>query len=225
MFTRLKTSPGLRKGTMRRKTKLCAMLFLTGILSFSLYGEVLDHNVLPYKKNLKEKILDGEIFSESNVLSSTIDVNGKKTENQELHFTIAGLHPKSCEYALKKLSLYENYSSFLDFVKTSQYDKKIGEINFMLSHPLLPYNMRLIFKLPRIDKVGVYPFVFEQGILNNLKGNIYAINHKNRCLFFTKADWSGPHTGFPNLIFEFFSQTLAKMSMERLFRLSNTLSH
>lgn len=217
--------PRLRKGTMRRKNCLCASLFMTALLSFSLWGEELNHNVLPYKKNLKEKILEGEIFSESKVKSSSNSDKKEKNETQELHFTIAGLHPKSCSYALKKLSVYEGYSKFLDFVKESKYDEKNQEINFLLSHALLPYDMRLIFKLPRIDKEGKYSFVFEHGILKDLKGDIYAINHNNRCLFFTRADWSGPHTGFPNVIFEFFSQTLSKLSMERLFRISNTLSH
>lgn len=208
----------LRKGTMRRKNFFCCLLFMTSIVSFSLWGEELNHNVLPYKKNLKEKILEGEIFSESKVTNT-------KNETQELHFTIAGLHPKSCSYALKKLSLYEGYSKFLDFVKVSKYDEKNQEIDFLLSHVLLPYDMRLVFKLPRITDVGVYPFTFEHGILKNLKGDIYAINHNGKCLFFTKADWQGPHTGFPNIVFEFFSQTLAKLSMEKLFRISNTLSH
>lgn len=223
MITRLKTISGLRKGTMQHKKFQQTVLFFCLIASFSLYGTTLDHNVLPYKKNLKEKIFSGEIFSESKVKSSEITKDGTKEARQELHFTIAGLHPKSCEYALKKLSLYENYSQFLDFVKDSKYDEKNGEINFLLSHALLPYNMRLIFKLPRIDKVGVYPFSFEQGILKDLKGDIFVMNHNNHCLFFTKADWSGPHTGFPNIVFEFFSQTLAKISMERLFRLSSVL--
>lgn len=221
--------PVLRKGTMRCKILLCASLFMTLIVSFSLWGEELNHNVLPYKKNLKEKILEGEIFSESKVTSSSNSDKKEKptktTDTQELHFTIAGLHPKSCSYALKKLSLYEGYSKFLDFVKISKYSDQNQEIDFLLSHALLPYDMRLVFKLPRIDKEGKYPFVFEHGILKDLKGDIYAINHNGRCLFFTRADWSGPHTGFPNIVFEFFSQTLSKLSMERLFRISNTLSH
>lgn len=198
---------------------------MTSIVSFSLWGEELNHNVLPYKKNLKEKILGGEIFSESEVKSQTISEVGNKTEIQELHFSIAGLHPKSCTYALKKLSLYENFSQFLDFVKVSRYNEQEKQIDFLLSHALLPYDMRLVFKLPRIDRPGVYPFMFEHGFLKNLKGDIYAINYGNRCLFYTKADWRGPHSGIPNIVFEFFSQTLAKFSMERLFRLSSTLSH
>ena len=194
---------------------------MTLIVSFSLCAEDLNHDVLPYKKNLKEKILEGSIFSESRVKTSSIGEN----KIQELNFTIAGLHEKSCIYTLKTLSLYEGYSKFLDFVKESTYDEKTEEINFKLSHALLPYDMRLIFKLPRITKVGQYPFSFDQGILKDLKGTIYVINHKNRCLFFSKANWRGPSTGFPDLIFEFFSQTLAKLSMEKLFRISNTLGH
>lgn len=210
---------------MRRKNQLCFLLILTSIVSFSLYGADQKNNVLPYKKNLKEKIFAGEIFSESKVKSLVL-VQGPKTEEiQELHFSIAGFHQKSCEYALKKLSLYENYSKFLDFVKQSQYDEKKQEINFLLSHTLLPYDMRLIFNLPRITKEGTYPFSFDQGILKDLKGTIYVEKIDNRCLFYSVADWSGKNTKIPNVVFEFFSQTLAKMTMERLFRLSNTLSH
>lgn len=209
------------------KNKKITLFFLLIFSAYSctLFSAELDHNILPYKKNLKDKILIGELFSESRVSSKKITVNGKEKEIQELHFTIAGLHQKSCEYALKKLSLYENYSHFLDFVKTSEYDLFTSEIDFLISHTLLPYDMRLVFKLPRITTTGVYPFSFNRGLLINLKGNIYVINHNKRCLFFTKADWEGNHTGFPNVVFEFFSQTLAKISMERLFRISNTLSH
>ena len=208
---------GLRKGTMQHKIIFCFLFFF----SFSLLGEELNESILPYKKNLKEKIFEGSVFSESNVKSYKTD----QKSMQELNFTIAGLHPKSCSYALKKLSLYESYYKFLDFVKESKFDEKKGEINFLLVHPLLPYDMRLMFNLPRITKEGVYPFTFDQGILKDLKGKIYVINYKERCLFFTKADWVGPHTGFPNILFEVFSQTLSKMGMERLFRISSTLSH
>lgn len=198
------------------------MLFFTLLTcTLSLWATSNPEDVLPYKKNLKEKILKGTIFSESKVNSRIID----QKKWQELHFTIAGLHPKSCDYALKKLALYENYHQFLDFVKKSDYDSSKEEINFLLSHILLPYDMQLIFKLPRINKVGTYPFVFEIGILKNLKGTIHVVDYKNSCLFFTKADWEGPHTGFPDLIFEFFTVTLSKHSMEKLFRLSQTLSH
>lgn len=180
---------------------------------------------LPLKKNLKEKILEGAVFSESKVSSSS--ANNQKY--QELQFQIAGLHSKSCAYALKKLSLYESYHLFLNFVKESHYNEEKKEINFLLSHALLPYDMRLIFNLPRIVAPGSYPFSFDIGILKDLRGTIYVTEQKKlgsgRCFFYTEASWKGPHTGFPDIIFELFSQTLSKFSMERLFRLSSTLSH
>jgi hypothetical protein len=206
---------------MQHFFKYIAVYILTLIVSFSLCGEELNHNVLPYKKNLKEKILEGAIFSESTVKSSILGEN----KIQELQFTIAGLHDKSCAYALKTLSLYENYSKFINFVKKSTYDNKTEILNFELSHALLPYDMSLIFKLPRIVKVGSYPFLFDQGILKDLQGTIFVVNHQNRCLFFSRAHWRGPTTGFPDIIFEFFSQTLAKLTMVKLFRISSTLSH
>jgi hypothetical protein len=210
---------------MRRKNQLCYLLILTSIVSFSLYGADQNNNVLPYKKKLKEKIFEGVVFSEAKVKSLVL-VQGPKTEEiQELHFSIAGFHQKSCDFALKKLSLYESYSKFINFVKSSQYNEENQEINFLLSHVLLPYDMRLIFKLPRITDEGTYPFSFDQGILKDLKGTIYVQKIDNRCLFYSKADWSGQDTKIPDTIFEIFSQTLAKMTMERLFRISNTLSH
>jgi len=214
---RLKITQGNRKGTMRH------IFFSFGLLIFALSLNATELNLaaLPYKKNVKEKILDGDVFSESKVES-----NGK---NQSLKFSIAGLHPKSCDYAMKKLSLYENYHEFLDFVKDSKYNPDTRELNFLLSHVLLPYDMRLIFNLDRIKGPGHYPFRFDMGILKDLTGNIQladqSLKGQKRCLFYTTANWSGPHTGFPNFIFESFSQALASYSMERLFRLSSTLSH
>lgn len=199
------------------------IFFSFGLLIFTLSLNATELNLaaLPYKKNVKEKILDGDVFSESKVES-----NGK---NQSLKFSIAGLHPKSCDYAMKKLSLYESYHEFLDFVKESKYNQETRELNFLLSHVLLPYDMRLIFNLDRIKGQGAYPFRFDMGILKDLTGNIQLADQilkgQKRCLFYTTANWSGPHTGFPNFIFESFSQALASYSMERLFRLSSTLSH
>ena len=212
---RLKIGLCNRKGTMRQKIVLITFVFWVN----SLFSQELTLEKLPYKKNIKEKILAGEIFSESTVTS----FNSNK--EQKLAFSIAGLHPKSCTYALKTLSLYEEYSQFLSFVKSSSYSDSNNEIDFLLAHAFLPYQMRLIFKLPRITKVGTYPYSFEIGILKNLTGNIYVSDRGKQCLFYTTANWSGPHTGFNNTIFEFFSRALAKLSMESLFRISSSLSH
>lgn len=175
--------------------------------------------ILPYKKNIKENIMDGDIFAESKVKSFNSD------KSQSLHFSIAGLHPKSCAYVLKTLSLYEEYSHFLSFVQASHYVEAKKEINFTLSHFLLPYDISLIFTLPRIAAPGSYPFVFEEGILKNLHGNITVLDIGGKCLFYSTADWSGVHSGINNTVLQIFSEALSKLSMEKLFRISSTLKH
>jgi hypothetical protein len=203
---------------MRYKLLFFGLIFtLQGTMN-SLYSQEATLQSLPFKKNIKEKILDGAVFSESKVK------NLNKNE-QSLKFSIAGLHPKSCSYALKTLSLYEDYSRFLSFVKESKYNEQTKEINLLISHMLLPYDMRIIFNLPRITAPGTYPFTFDIGILKNLHGNINVINHNSRCLFYSTAEWQGAHTGFNPLVFELFSQALSKLSMEILFRISSSLSH
>ncbi len=200
---------------MRYKLIFLALFFL----SKTLCSQEQNLQILPYKKKIKEKILDGQIFSESRVQSFNLN------KEQSLNFSIAGLHPKACPYALRTLSLYEDYSRFLSFVKESRYNETTKEIDFLLSHFLLPYNMRLIFNLPRITAPGVYPFSFNIGLLKDLHGNINVINSGNRCLFYSTAQWYGPHTGINNTIFEIFSEALSRLSMEILFRISSSLKH
>ena len=180
---------------------------------------------LPYKKNIKENILSGRIFSEVKVESSRLNKNSEESLTQSFNFSISGLHNKDCQFVLKKLSLYESYTNFLDFVKESKYNEKKEEINFLLSHVLMPFDMRLIFRLPRITKPGVYNFGFDQGFLKGLTGKIHVVNHTNKCLFYTTAQWQGPHTQIPNKVLEIFTRALSIHSMTHLFRISQTLAH
>jgi hypothetical protein len=200
---------------MRRKI----LFFATLLLTSTLLAQELKPANLPYQKKIREKILSGQIFSEIHVQ------NLNKNNEQRLTFSIAGLHPRSCSYALRTLSLYEEYSHYLSFVKESKYNEQKKEIHFLLSHALMPYDMELIFSLPRITAPGTYPFAFELGLLKNLHGKIHVIEHNNRCLFYSTADWQGPTTGFHPLVFELFAKTLADLSMEILFRISSQLSH
>ncbi len=218
---RLKTHEATRKGTMRKILLFIFIFFNTNFLYSEVKSVINSLEKIPYKKSIKESILEGEIFSESTVK----DFEQNKKKMQSLNFSIAGLHKKSCSYALVKLSQYENYNKFISFVKESYYNNKTGEISFLLSHLLLPYDMQLIFKLPRIKAPGTYPFSFELGFLKGLVGNIHVINHQNRCLFYSEAKWSGPDTGLNATLFEMFSQGLSKISMETLFRISQTMAH
>ncbi len=142
---------------------------------------------------------------------------------QKLNFQISGLHPKDCRFALRKLSQYERFSDELDFVKKSSYDEADGRIRLLLSSSLLPYNMILHFKIPRIKKPGLYHFEFDDGFLLGLKGEIHVSEHEKRCLFYGSAAWKGPDTGINSLVFEFFSSTLGRLAIENLFRFSKTL--
>jgi hypothetical protein len=165
-----------------------------------------------------KKILSGDIYTKSEV--EDFEIFSKK--KQKLYFYIAGLHKKSCSFALKKLSHYESFQEHIGYIKRSSYNDENQRVDFLLSSSLLPYNMTLNFKIPRIRKAGSYPFSFDQGFLKDLAGNITAINYKNRCLFYTTANWKGDHSGIPNSILAFFSKAMSQLAMENLFRISTT---
>ena len=154
------------------------------------------------------------------VVISTSKVDSPDPKQQQMMLFIAGVHPRNCHRAMRKLSLYENYSSYMDFIKKSEYDEKKELINFVMDHFLLPFPMNLSFKLPRIIKEGHYPFTFEHGFLKNLKGTIIVKNVGKFCLLSMKTDWRGPETKIPNMAFSAFIQTVGKLGLEHLIRVS-----
>lgn len=168
---------------------------------------------------MMKKLKDGYILAYSEVESS----KELGPEAQKLDYKIYGLHPKNCEFSLKKISRYEEYSSFIDFVKKSSYSEESQTVFFDFSSLLLPYDMLLSFKLPRIEKPGNYKFLFEKGFLKGLVGTIEVKKEKNRCLFIGTAKWQGPNSNIPDSVFEFFSKNLGKAAMERIFRFSSKL--
>ena len=210
----------LRKGIPQQEldfTIIFLLFFVTLTPLKSLSSTITLENV-PYQKKIIKIIKNGKIYSSSKV-ESFVFIDKKQ---QKLDFSIAGLHPKSCRYSLRKLSQYENYKKFLDFVKISTYDEKKERIYLLLSSKILPFKMILNFKIPRIKRPGAYPFNFDNGLFPGLKGQIHVSNYKGRCFFYTIAHWDGPETKFSNSVFEFFSKALSQMSMERLFQVSNT---
>lgn len=203
------------------------MRYLTRITSFFI-ALMLTHGAwsqLPFPTQLKDsvrsKILRGEIYRKTEVDTQKDPPN---MAQQKLNFIISGLHPNSCAVALQKLSQYEEYSKYIDFIRLSRYNKKSGRIYLYLEASILPFNMALDFKIPRITKTGTYPFEFDKGFLHGLKGEIQVIDGpNNRCLFFSNARWQGADSGIPDLIFELFTNTLAEKSMEVLFRISRKI--
>jgi hypothetical protein len=154
------------------------------------------------------------------VVISTSKVDSPEPKQQQMMLFIAGVHPRNCHRAMRKLSLYENYSSYMDFIKKSEYDEKKELINFVMDHFLLPFPMDLSFKLARITKEGHYPFTFDHGFLKNLKGTIIVKDVGKFCLLSMKTDWRGPETNIPNMAFSAFIQTVGKLGLEHLIRVS-----
>ncbi len=157
-----------------------------------------------------------------NIIFSKTEVESLPNNQQKLDFNLAGLHLKSCKISLSTLSQYENYEKYLELVKKSYYDEKTQTLKFFLQAYILPFKMILEFKLPRINKPGLYHFQFLKGFLKGLKGKIHVSQYKNRCFFYSTAKWKGPDSGIFDFIFEFFASTLAKMSMEKLFIISSS---
>lgn len=160
-----------------------------------------------------------KVFSQGDILAYA-NVNSPSEKQQKLDLIVAGVHPRNCVRAMRKIGLYENYSKFIDFIKKSDYNPSTTQLTFTIDHTLLPYAMIMSFKLPRINGVGSYPFVFEHGFLKNLKGEIGVQELDKFCVLTLKANWQGPDSGLPNLALEMFAQTLSKLGLEHLIRLS-----
>ena len=169
-------------------------------------------------KKLTKKILSGTIVAVSNVNGQT---KGKESR-QHLKLSGAGYHTKSCRFALRKLSLYENYKNYVGVIKESSYQEQKKRVMFKIESGLLPFTMRLNFKLPRIKTPGIYPFSFDRGFLKGLLGKIHVYEYKKKCLFIMTSEFKGPHTGINNYLLEFFSHALTKLTLSNLIRISKT---
>ena len=143
--------------------------------------------------------------------------NGQQT----LDYYGAGIHPRSCTKALRKISQYESYRDFISFITHSRYDEAKREIFLRFAHTLLPYPLTLRFIIPRITAPGNYPFTFTTGMLVGLQGKIQVSPHGHQCLMEISADWGGKPTGINDLVFEIFSVTLGKLGVKKIFRISS----
>lgn len=182
----------------------------------SAFSEPVKEELKPFFSPSKGQIgdlLKGEVISVGKVDSPS------EKEQQMMLFT-SGIHPRNCIRAMRKLSLYENYSQYMDFIKESRYDDQTQKFFFTIDHSLLPYSMEVKFKIPRIKGPGKYPFIFEDGFLKNLKGTIVVGNVGKYCLLGLKADWRGPKTKMPDIVFGTFLQTVGKLGLEHLIRVS-----
>ncbi|MFP5385650.1 MAG: hypothetical protein ACLGHN_06190 [Bacteriovoracia bacterium] len=180
------------------------------------FGKTLATELEPFfspSEGQLEDLLKGEVISTGKVTSPS------EKEQQMVLFS-SGVHPRNCTKAMRKLSLYENYHNYMDFIKTSTYDEKSQKFTFTIEHVLLPYPMVVSFKIPRITKEGYYPFTFEDGFLKGLKGTVIVQEVGKFCLLGLKADWRGPESKIPDVVFGTFVQTVGRVGLEHLIRVS-----
>ncbi len=203
------------------------LLFLTLLLSNKLFAQnkiqLATNFEKPVSEELKpfyspskgeiEDLLKGEVISIGKVESPT-------EKEQQMMLFVSGIHPRNCNRAMRKLSLYENYHQYMDFIKTSQYDEKKQIFLFTIDHTLLPFPMIVKFKIPRIKKEGRYPFTFEDGFLKDLQGTVVVKEVGKYCLLGLKTDWRGAESRIPNIVFSTFIQTVGKLGLEHLIRVS-----
>jgi hypothetical protein len=167
-------------------------------------------------KRILKRVKNGEVIS----VAKVSDKKNKKIEIQTLAVYGAGYHSKSCQFALRKLSLYENYKDYIGIIKKSTYNDDNQRIKLLLESNLLPFSMRMNFKIARIKTVGRYPFTFDNGFLKELKGDIHVYQKDKRCLLLITANYEGPSTTINNTVLEFFSKAVIELSLRNLIRIS-----
>lgn len=173
---------------------------------------------------IKERLSGGQKLNESQLAElfkgevlSQVRVETKQNV-QELNLWVSGMHPQNCQKALRKISHYEGYPKFLSFFKSSEYNDSTQRWQVKMDHVLMPFPMYLNFKIPRIKSEGTYPFTFETGFLSGLLGVVTAQEIDQRCQLTLKADWKGPKSQIPDIVFSTFVQTLAEMGLSHLIR-------
>ncbi|MBF0298206.1 MAG: hypothetical protein HQK51_05775 [Oligoflexia bacterium] len=146
--------------------------------------------------------------------------NEKAEKQQKIIFFVSGLHKNSCTRALPLMNKYEDYQKHIGIISESSYDINNKMIILSFEFKLLPFQLMLQLQLDRITKGGNYPYILKGGIFPDLSGVINVSNYKNRCLLVVTAFWQGPKSNIPNFILEIFLETVAKMSIEKLLRIS-----
>lgn len=160
----------------------------------------------------KNYLLEGKILADSEVES--------KDANQEFDMQVMAYHPKKCRRVIRKLSLFESYKDWIDFIQESTYQEKSNLLTIRADHPLLPFPMLVHILVERPTKPGKYTFSFPTGIFKGLTGYFEVLEFNNRCLFYAKSHWKGKKTRIPGFIIEIFSETLSMIGGATLMRKS-----
>ena len=202
-----------------KKLHLIFILYSFIFLNTDTHSRELDKKFLKsikFQQKNVDKAFRGSVQSISKVES--YEENG--AEFQTLNFRMVGVHPNRCKIALRKISLYEEYSDFISFIKKVEFSEENKKLAFFVDHKLMPYPMVLGINIGRVSRPGSYPYTFDKGLFSGLKGTIVVKDYKRKCLIAIHNSWTGKHTKIPNLVIEIFSQTLMRIGMEKVFRFS-----
>ncbi len=191
--------------------------FLFIFLSFVLYAGPLNKGVLDFiTSKWKLNNTQQEYLSQQKVLAlSEVET---KNSGQEFKLKAAALVPKKCYKAIRVISNFELYSTWISFIKSSSYNPKSRLLTLRADHTLLPYPMIIYIIVDRPTKEGKYPFLFPTGLFDGLKGEFEIKEINNQCVLYAHSYWKGKKTKIPDLIIEVFSETLSKIGGEILMR-------
>ncbi len=186
------------------------------------------------KFDLKEFLKEKKIFTRSNydyllegrvIVNSVVEnVEMKPEQQQKMVVTVAGVHGKTCAESAITLSQYEKFKDYITFVKTSDY--RDGKVYLTIKADPIPVVFSLDLKIERIKEPGIYPYLMGLGIFQGMTGTVQFYNYldektqKKKCFYYSDAYWQGKDTGYPNLLMETFTATIAKKGLERLFIMS-----
>ncbi len=162
--------------------------------------------------NFTDDVLAGEVVSWARVDSAG--------DRQSMQTRVVGVHPRSCTNSLRRIAQYESYPKHLEFIKEATYDEGLQLVRFVMDHALLPFPMELVFAIPRIRAPGAYPFTFPAGIFKGLAGTIRVEPLGGRCLYYMETGWTGATTKIPDTAVQVFAQTLSRIGLEKLIRMS-----
>ena len=194
---------------------LCFALLTTDL--FASTGFHIEELDIQLNRTSFRKFKKGVVSSYSKVESYDLD---KKVVKQKLDMYVYGLHRRSCTMVLPKISLYEKFKDYVDMIEVSEYNEESGRINLVMNHKLLPFQMRLNFKLEKIDRPGLYKFEFDKGFLKGLQGEILAKKHEGKCLLAARAKYDGKKSHISDSVMEIFTETLSRITLERLIVVS-----
>lgn len=183
---------------------------------------------------LKDFLQEKNFFTRSNldyllegrvIVNSVVeDAKNKDEEQQKMIVQVAGIHGKNCSDSAAIISQYENFKSYIPFVKESDY--RDGKVFLTIKAEPIPVQFGLDLKIERIKEPGIYPYLMGLGIFQGMTGEVHFYDYidektqKKKCFYFANAFWQGKDTGYPNLLMETFTATIAKKGLERLFIMS-----